>query len=120
VKRLELAFVFGKPFNDTYLATYIEESRFCTGPTQWVSSRRKNPILPGRFPSLVTTTMHIAQPGDAAPWDFRMLGAELLRQPLGCLPYDFKLANDSVLPMRGRNEDIMTHGDIGLDFFDGV
>ena len=38
----------------------------------------------------------------------------------GCLAYDFKLANDGVLPMRGGDENIMTHPDIGFDFFDGV
>jgi len=78
--------------------------------------------LPHRFDihTHIIVNQHVAQPGDAAPWDLRMLGAELLRQPLGCLPYDFKLANDGVLPMRGGNEDIMTHGNIGFDFFDGV
>jgi len=34
--------------------------------------------------------------------------------------HDFKLPNDGVLPVRGGNEHIMTYGDIGLDFFDGI
>jgi hypothetical protein len=37
-----------------------------------------------------------------------------------CLTNDLKLANDGVLPVRSGNEYIMTHGDIGLDFFDGI
>jgi hypothetical protein len=49
-----------------------------------------------------------------------MLGTELLRKPLGGLTNDLKLANDGVLPVRSGNEYIMTHGDIGLDFFDRV
>jgi hypothetical protein len=49
-----------------------------------------------------------------------MLRAKLLGEPFGRLAYYFKLANDGVLPMGGGDKDIMTHGDIGLDFFDGV
>ena len=64
----------------------------------------------------IIVNQHVAQPGNAAPWDLRMLRAKLLGQPFGCLAYDFKLANDGVLPMRGGDENIMTHGDIGFDF----
>jgi len=49
-----------------------------------------------------------------------MLAAELLRQPLGCLAYDFKLANDGILPVRGGNENIMTHRYVALDFLGRV
>ncbi len=51
----------------------------------------------------IIVNQHVAQPGDAAPWDFGMLGAELPREPLRCFPYDFKLANDGVLPRRYRS-----------------
>jgi len=51
---------------------------------------------------------HVAQPGYATPWDFRMLGTDLLRKPLGGLTNDLKLANDGVLPVRSGNEYIMT------------
>jgi hypothetical protein len=56
----------------------------------------------------IIVNQHVAQPGDAAPWDFRMLRAKLFGQPFGCLTNDFKLANDGVLPMRGGDENIMT------------
>jgi len=45
---------------------------------------------------------------------------ERLRQLLGCLAYDLKLANHRVLPVRGGDENITTHQDVALDFFDRV
>jgi len=52
--------------------------------------------------------------GTSGCWEQR------LRQPLGCLAYDLKLANDRVLPVRGGDENITTHQDVALDFFDRV
>jgi hypothetical protein len=57
----------------------------------------------------VIMNQHVTQPSNAALWDFRMLRAELVREPFGCLADDFKLANDRVLPVRGRDENIMTY-----------
>ena len=48
------------------------------------------------------------------------VGNRAAAKPLGGLTYDLELANDGVLPVRSGNEHIMTHGDIGLDFFDRV
>src|SRR5262245_41143043 len=78
--------------------------------------------LPHRFDihAHIIMNQHVAQPGYATPWDFRMLGTELLRKPFGGLTYDLNLANEGVLPVRSGNEHIMADGDIGLDFFDPV
>jgi hypothetical protein len=58
--------------------------------------------LPHRFDihAHIIMNQHVAQPGYATPWDFRMLGTELLRKALGGLTNDLQLANDGVLPVR--------------------
>src|SRR5712664_2340985 len=49
-----------------------------------------------------------------------MPGAEILGQSLRCLPYDLKLSDDCILPVRGREENIATDCDVGGDLLSGV
>ena len=56
----------------------------------------------------IIVDQHIAQTSNTAPGHLPMLGAELLGQPLRRLPYNLKLSDDCILPVRGREENIST------------
>lgn len=47
-------------------------------------------------------------------------GAKPPGEPLGCLPYDFELPNYCILPVRGRDKNIVTYRDVTLHLFNGV
>src|SRR5206468_445975 len=68
----------------------------------------------------IIVDQHIAQPSNTAPGHLTMPGAEILRQSLRRLPYDLKLSDDCILPVRGHEENIATDCDVGGDLLSGV
>ncbi len=68
----------------------------------------------------VVMNKHIAQTGDAAPGDFRVLLPEFGGQKLRRFPDDFQLADYGVLPVGLGHEDVASSGTICFDLVNGV